>query len=85
MARFFFSENYNATLERIEDHILATTDSLDFVNQFLDSHDAVLQFIANHPGTPAVHPVTGDQTWVFGDGRYRIFFKTALHESELHV
>ncbi len=85
MARFFFSDNYNAALERIEDYILATTDSLDFVSRFLESHDEVLRFITDNPGTPAVHPFTGDQTWVFGDGRYRVFFKTTHRDGELQI
>jgi hypothetical protein len=85
MVRFFFSANYNSRLERIEDHILATTESLDFVTQFLDDHDKVLQFIENNPNTPAIHPVTEDQTWVFGDGRYRMFFRVARLNNELHI
>ena len=45
------------------------------VDAFLTEHDRVLEFIKSNPTTPAPHPQTGDQTWPFGDGRYRIFFK----------
>ncbi len=75
MARFLFTENYNAALERIEDHIFRTTESLEQVERFLDQHDSALNFLAENPSTPAPHPVTGDQSWVFSDGRYRLFFK----------
>jgi hypothetical protein len=75
MARFIFTENYNAALERIEDHILRSTESLEQVGRFLDEHDRTLTFIGQHPTTPAVHPVTGDQSWVFG-GRGGIGFSS---------
>jgi len=41
---------------------------------FLNAHDETLVFISNNTKTPGVHPITGDQSWVFGDGRYRLFF-----------
>jgi hypothetical protein len=44
---------------------------------FSVEHGRVLTFIRDNPETPAVHPVTGDQSWPFGDGRYRLFFKRA--------
>lgn len=77
MAKFIFSGNYNVNLERIEDFILKSTESIDSVSDFLDQHDKVLQFIEQNPTTASAHPTTGDQSWVFGDGRYRIFFKCA--------
>ena len=77
MIRFVFSHNYNHALERIEDYIFATTESLEPVESFLDEHDGVLRFIEQNPTTPPIHPVTGDQSWIFGDGRYRLFFKIA--------
>lgn len=85
MTRFFFTENYNSALERIEDHIFSTTQSLDQVSRFLDEHDQVLLFIESNPNTPTMHSLTGDQTWLFGDGRYRIFFKTALRKDGIHI
>ncbi len=85
MARFIFTENYNAALERIEDHIFSSTDSIETIEKFLEEHDRVLTFISQNPKTPAVHPVTGDQSWNFGDGRYRLFFKCIKKGSELFV
>ncbi len=77
MAKFILSDNYNKNLERIEDYILETAESIDAVSEFLDQHDNVLQFIEQNPTTATAHPTTGDQSWVFSDGRYRIFFKCA--------
>jgi hypothetical protein len=34
-----------------------------------------LEFLKENPATPALHPQTGDQSWPFGEGRYRLFFK----------
>ena len=85
MARFVFTDNYNAALERIEDHILATTSSIEQVENFFNEHDYVLEFISQNPKTPAAHPVTGDQSWNFSDGRYRLFFKCVGESSELIV
>ena len=59
--------------------------SLHLVASFLDEHDEALQFIAENPHTPAVHPVTGDQSWNFSDGRYRIFFRCVEVASETTV
>ena len=42
-------------------------------------------FLEQNPKTPAVHPVTGDQSWNFGDGRYRLFFKAVEKNSELTI
>lgn len=75
MAKFIFSDSYNKNLERIEDYILESAESIDSVSEFLDQHDKVLLFIEQNPTTAAAHPTTGDQSWVFGNGRYRIFFK----------
>lgn len=86
MTRFVFTENYHAALERIEDHIFSSNDgSIELVERFLDEHDKALQFIQQNPDTPAIHPVTGDQSWVFGDGRYRIFFKAVQNRTDLVV
>ncbi|MBI4405165.1 MAG: hypothetical protein HY537_13470 [Deltaproteobacteria bacterium] len=82
MARFVLTDNYNAALERIEDHILLTTGSLEHVEKFLAEHDRALTFIGQNPNTAAVHPVTGDQSWIFGDGRYRLFFKCVTRSGE---
>jgi hypothetical protein len=71
VAKFIFSDNYNQNLERIEDYILETSDSIDVVSIFLDQHDNVLRFIEQNPTTAATHPTTGDQSWLFSDGRYR--------------
>ncbi len=62
-------------LQEIEDHIFASTEDLKFVESFLDEHDLALKFVEINPDTPAVHPVTGDQSWPLADGRYRMFFR----------
>jgi hypothetical protein len=80
--RFFLTEAYGQSLSAIEDHIFTTTANIEQVARFIDEHDRVLTFIAHNPKTPAAHPVTGDQSWVFGDGRYRLFFKLVPHSTE---
>ena len=85
MARFIFTKHYNSALERIEDFIFTSTGSFDQVSQFLDEHDNVLRFLEQNPKTPAIHPVTGDQSWIFGEGRYRLFFKSVEKDSELAI
>ncbi|OFZ82328.1 MAG: hypothetical protein A2583_15440 [Bdellovibrionales bacterium RIFOXYD1_FULL_53_11] len=82
MINFFLTEAYSQCLSEIEDHIFTTTANLEHVIRFVDEHDRVLTFIAHNPKTSATHPVTGDQSWVFGDGRYRIFFKLVPHSAE---
>ncbi len=74
MTKFILTDQYNSSLERIEDHILTTAD-ISHVEKFLDEHDRLLKFIEQNPATAAVHPLTGDQTWVFASGRYRVFYK----------
>ena len=83
MTQYFFTRNYEAALTRIEDYILATTESIEFVERFLDEHDRALRFIEQNPNASATHPATGDQSWIFGDGRYRIFFKVKRDETIL--
>jgi len=83
--KFIFSTNYESTLSRIEDHIFTTTGSLELVEKFLDDHDQILIFLGQNPKTSAVHPVTGDQSWLFGDGRYRLFFKSVDAEGSTTI
>lgn len=85
MAKFVFSDSYNKNLERIENYILEAAESIDAVCEFLDQHDKVLQFIEQNPTTAAAHPTTGDQSWVFADGRYRVFFKCSGSGSDLVI
>lgn len=78
MAKVIFTDNFNRALEQIEDHIFESTGNLESVNHFLDELDRVILFISHNPNTPAAHPVTGDQSWVMSDGRYRLFFKVVM-------
>jgi hypothetical protein len=75
--RIVATNDYESRLREIEDFILESTDSIECVRHFLTAHTAALSFLQNNPLTPALHPVTGDRTWPFGDGRYRIFFNVA--------
>lgn len=79
MAKIFFTSAYEARLREIEDFIFESTQSLETVGRFLDEHDRVLLFLSQNSETPAPHPNTGDQSWVFGDGRYRLFFKAVTN------
>jgi hypothetical protein len=75
LAKFVFSPQYESALRKIEDHIFESNQDLQNLVDFLEEHDRILKFIETNPQTPAIHPVTGDQSWVFSDGRYRMFFR----------
>jgi len=81
---FFLSKQYETALEKIEDFLLAQTGSLVQVERFLAEHDQALEFIGENPAAAAIHPATGDQSWIFADGRYRIFFYSAETGTFLH-
>ena len=85
MAKFYFSKNYEKSLSTIEDFIFESTQSLEQLESFLNEHDEILDFIAQNPTTPAIHPTTGDQSWIFGDGRYRLFFKAVEGKENLKI
>lgn len=75
MARIFFTAAYESRLSEIEDFIFASTQSLGALAQFHNEHDQALSVLAANPNAGAIHPKTGDQSWVFADGRYRVFYK----------
>ncbi len=58
---------------------------MDSVSRFLDEHDRALEFVARNPNASPVHPEAGDQTWLFSEGRYRIFFKIVGGEEDLLI
>ena len=82
MTKIFFTDAYSASLEEIEDFIFASAREVASVGKFVDEHDRALQFIADNPSTAAAHPATGDQSWPFGDGRYRLFFKVDQRDGD---
>ncbi len=71
---------YLKSLTEIEDFIFESTEDIMQVESFIDAHDNVVQFIKQNPTTPAPHPKTGDQSWPFSGGRYRLFFKLTKHQ-----
>ena len=74
--RIILSNAYQKRLTEIEDFIWESSEkSVHAVEVFLVAHDRVLEFLKDNPTTPAPHPHKGDQSWPFGDGRYRLFFK----------
>ena len=74
--KIILSDTYKKRLGEIEDFIFESSENnYSAVEKFLDDHDRTLEFIKDNPTTPAPHPQTGDQSWPFGDGRYRLFFK----------
>ena len=85
MARFLFSQRYKRNIERIEDHLFKTTESVRVVSQFLNMHDAALAFLAENPSIGAVQPEAGEQSWAFCNGRYRVFYFTKSHKKELTI
>lgn len=83
--KFFLSENYLQALGEIEDFVFESSESISAVEKFLEAHDSALKFVAQNPNTPAIHPQTGEQSWIFGDGRYRIFFKVVTQVNETRI
>lgn len=67
---------YLKSLQEIEDFIWKTSDkNISVIEKFLDEHERMQIFVKENPYIPAPHPSTGDQSWPFGSGRYRVFFK----------
>lgn len=84
--KFFFTGNYQQRLAEIEDFVFESSDhSVEAVEKFIESQGDALAFVAQNPNTPAIHPQTGDQSWIFGDGRYRIFFKIVNNGPEMMI
>lgn len=75
MAMIKATKNYLTRLSKIEDFIFEQTGSIKELQKFHAEHDRVIEFIKQNPTTPAPHPNTGDQSWPFSNGRYRLFFK----------
>lgn len=85
MPKIYFSKNYEKCLSAIEDFIFESTQNMGLLEEFLNKHDDALNFIAQNPTTPAIHPTTGDQSWIFGEGRYRLFFKVTNSKEEVKI
>lgn len=78
------SNAYQKKLGEVEDFIWESSGkNILAMEAFLTAHDNVLEFLKDNPTTPAPHPQTGDQSWPFGDGRYRLFFKYNGKDIEL--
>jgi hypothetical protein len=82
--KIILSATYQKRLGEIEDFIWESSgESILPLEAFLSSHDSILEFLKLNPTTPVYHPQTGDQSWPFSDGRYRLFFKFNGKEIEL--
>lgn len=75
MAQLKATKKYLERLTEIEDFIFEQTKSIEELEKFHEEHDRVKEFIKQNPHAPAPHPNTGDQSWPFSNGRYRLFFK----------
>jgi hypothetical protein len=74
--KVIISNAYQKRLREIEDFIWESSEnSLLAIDTFLTAHDQALEFLKENPTTPAIHPQTGDQSWPFSEGRYRLFNK----------
>jgi len=83
-AKVILTDVYSKRLTEIEDFIWESSQkSVAAMDAFLTEHDKALEFLKQNPNTPAPHPQTGDQSWPFADGRYRIFFKFNGKDIEL--
>ena len=74
--KVIISNAYQKRLREIEDFIWESSgNSFLAMDSFLTAHDQTLEFLKDNPTTPAIHPQTGDQSWLFSEGRYRLFYK----------
>ncbi len=74
--KIILTGSYQKRLGEIEDFVWQSSGkNLLAIEAFLTSHDHALEFLKNNPISPPIHEKTGDQSWPFGDGRYRLFFK----------
>lgn len=73
--KIILTDAYDKALRDIEDYIFGHTSDIGSLQSFWQTHDESLHFIWENPQTAAIHPATGDQSWPFGNGRYRVFFK----------
>lgn len=80
-SKSFVTKQYLKSLSEIEDFIWEQTNKLKCIESFLQDHDRVRLFIEQNPYTPAPNPQTGDQSWFFANGRYRVFFKSIEKEN----
>ena len=85
MVKFVISKNYESNLSRIEDYIFSSTKILASVKSFLEAHDKALLFLSENSNAPAIHPETQEQSWNFGNGRYRLFFKRVEVQREIII
>ena len=83
--RIMLTDAYENALGRVEDFIFATTGDEKILEIFWRNHDNALRFIAENPQTPATHPATGDQSWPFGEGHYRVFFKHIITQKLVYM
>jgi hypothetical protein len=77
------TKTYLKSLTEIEDFIFDCTSSVDEIKKFHTEHERVKEFIKQNPYTPAPHPNTGDQSWPFGNGNYRLFFKAVKSDEQV--
>ena len=74
--KVIISNAYQKRLREIEDFIWESSgNSFLAMDSFLTAHEQALEFLKDNPTTPAIHPQTGDQSWPFSEGRYRLFYK----------
>lgn len=74
--KIILTNSYQKRLGEIEDYIWDSSGkSLVSIEAFLSAHDLALEFLKKNPSTPPLHPQTGDRSWPFGEGRYRLFFQ----------
>lgn len=67
---------YQKRLGDVEDFIWESSGkNLLAIEAFLTAHDQAISFIKENPETPSFHPETGDRSWPFGNGRYRLFYR----------
>ena len=66
--------SFEIALNLIENFIFNTRKELSDLDKFLDQLSTVIEFIRNNPTTPNAEEKTGDRTWPFGEGKFRIFY-----------
>ena len=79
------SAQFEKSLSQIEDFIFSQRQRVEDVERFLDQIEHVTEFVRNNPKTPALDPKTGDRSWPFGEGDYRLYFANQETNDEVIV
>ena len=69
----------------IIDEIFNQREEISDLEKFLNQFSSVIEFIRLNPFTPSTDHKTGDRTWPFNDGKYRLFYSVIERKEHIEV